>query len=238
MKSLSKNDRLLLDAVLTNNSDVIESLLTMGANPNHLFNDDGGISPFHIIVGFEDLDLIKLFLENNADVNLSCNNLGWTPMHVCAYWDKPDALKLLLEQNQADPFKQCNNQKTVLETAIQNNSKSCIAVIEEYFRNRNNGQKKVQTVNKSSDNQIESHSYRLPHISNHFNQTELDANQISMDETQIQNKTVVISSNDDPDCLPFKSVQHSQSKKDEMREFHPPNNSHSYTNNLTPKKID
>lgn len=86
----------------------IEFLLSIGANPNHLFDDEGGISPFHIAVGVGTIELTRLFLQSEADVNLKCSKLGWTPMHVCAYWDKADILELLLEQKSADPFILCN----------------------------------------------------------------------------------------------------------------------------------
>ncbi len=115
-------------------------LLSIGANPNHLFNDEGGISAFHIVVGVGNLQLIKLFLESEANVNLKCNKLGWTPMHVCAYWNRPDALELLLQQKGADPFKLCNSQRTVLETAISNRSQACVTVMEDYFRSCNQAQ--------------------------------------------------------------------------------------------------
>ena len=83
-------------------------MLSIGANPNYLFEDEGGISPFHIAVGAGTLDLTRLFLRSEANVNLKCTNLGWTPMHVCAYWDKSEILELLLEQKNADPFILCN----------------------------------------------------------------------------------------------------------------------------------
>lgn len=54
------------------------------------------------------MQLTKLFLNSEANVNLRCNNLGWTPMHVCAYWNKADSLELLLNQKNANPFKKCN----------------------------------------------------------------------------------------------------------------------------------
>ncbi len=80
-----------------------------GANPNRLFDEEGGISAFHIAVGIGNVEFTKAFLSNNADVNLKCNDdLGWTPLHVCAYWNKYDSLKLLLAHQAADPFKLSN----------------------------------------------------------------------------------------------------------------------------------
>lgn len=132
----NKNDRLLLDAVLNNEFKEAKLLLNIGANPNCLFDQEGGISPFHIAVGVGNLQLTKLFLKSEANVNLRCSNLGWTPMHVCAYWNKPDSLELLLNQKNADPFRKCNNNKTVLETAISNNSNDAITVLENYYHTR------------------------------------------------------------------------------------------------------
>ena len=49
----------------------VKFLLGIGANPNRIFNNCGGISPFHIAVGLEDdLKFAQLFLSYNADVNL------------------------------------------------------------------------------------------------------------------------------------------------------------------------
>ena len=49
-------------------------LLNIGANPNRLFEEHGGISAFHIAVGLEnDLKFTKLFVNHQALVNLKYN---------------------------------------------------------------------------------------------------------------------------------------------------------------------
>ena len=46
-------------------------LLSTGADPNKIFKQHGGVSPFHIAVGLEnDLIFTKLFLSYNANVHL------------------------------------------------------------------------------------------------------------------------------------------------------------------------
>ena len=78
-------------------------LLSIGANPNRIFREHGGISPFHIAVGLDnDLKYTRLFLNNSGNANLRSEKDGWTPLHVCAYWNKFESFQLLLLNN-ADP---------------------------------------------------------------------------------------------------------------------------------------
>lgn len=47
-------------------------LLGIGANPNRLMDEHGGVSPFHLAVGLEsdNLKYTQLFLKSNANVNI------------------------------------------------------------------------------------------------------------------------------------------------------------------------
>jgi ankyrin repeat protein len=64
-------DNSLFEAVLNGDYNQTYKLLSKGANPNRIFEDKGGISPFHIAVGLDnDLKFTKLFLNTNVNVNL------------------------------------------------------------------------------------------------------------------------------------------------------------------------
>ncbi len=216
--------------------------MSIGANPNHLFDDEGGISAFHIAVGVGNLQLIKLFLQSEANVNLKCNKLGWTPMHVCAYWNRPDALELLLQQKSADPFKLCNNQRTVLETAISNRSLACVSVMEDYFRSCNQAQivkrckpfsnkgsfdslatadSILNSTSASEFSEISLLNTKNPEDFSHvitstFNEMDFTSQQPAIIPLPILDKTITISSSyDRTDCIPVPKQRKSRKPVEE-----------------------
>ncbi|CAF0740772.1 unnamed protein product [Brachionus calyciflorus] len=162
-------DQNLFEAVLNEDYKETLFLLSIGADPNRLFKEHNGISSFHIAVGLEnDLKFTRLFIKNNANVNIKSSKDNWTPLHVCAYWNKFDSLQLLI-LNQADPFILSKDGKSALDIAIEHKSEECIKILTDYIKKLNEkGLKSNRTmyenrISLSSDESILSidveHSY-------------------------------------------------------------------------------
>ena len=60
------------------NKKEIEFLLKYGADI--ITQDDDGFSPLHLAIGTENIDIIQLFLEQGANVNIN-NKFESTPLH-------------------------------------------------------------------------------------------------------------------------------------------------------------
>lgn len=76
---LREIDEDLLNASFNGNIDETKELLKKGANVNSC--DENGNTPLLYAVASDDFDLVKLLVENKADLDLS-NNCGETPLDV------------------------------------------------------------------------------------------------------------------------------------------------------------
>jgi len=65
------------------------------------WQDKQGKSPLFYAVEYGHADLVQLFLDRGADVQLESNN-GWTVLHSAVNSNKPDILKLILNHNNVD----------------------------------------------------------------------------------------------------------------------------------------
>ncbi|WP_371253189.1 ankyrin repeat domain-containing protein [Orientia tsutsugamushi] len=108
-------DTALHYAVRACNLEVIDILLTHGANPNA--QNRYGHTPFHYACSKGGLDFIKLLLKHGADPNVQNLNLD-TPFHLAAHHCGFEIIKLLLLKNGANlnvvdttgitPFSECH----------------------------------------------------------------------------------------------------------------------------------
>lgn len=76
----SKNQKLRF-AASTNNSDLVEKLLSSGADPNS--SDEHKRSPLHLAACRGYVDVVKLLLRHGANPNIK-DTLGNTPLHLAA----------------------------------------------------------------------------------------------------------------------------------------------------------
>lgn len=99
--------------------EVTEMLLKNGAKVN--FQDAYGIAPMHGAARTNKVDIIKMLIENKADVNLPTTTGKETPLHYAARFNNPDVVKLLLD-NKADKTMKDAAGLTPYETAKKENA--------------------------------------------------------------------------------------------------------------------
>jgi ankyrin repeat protein len=85
--------------VIADAKAIISNMVLRGADPNE--PNAVGVSPLHDRI---DLGDMRTLVEVGADVNLHCQNLGWTPLqYVARAFTSPDKVTLLLDRG-ADVF--------------------------------------------------------------------------------------------------------------------------------------
>jgi ankyrin repeat protein len=78
------------------NKELTELLIKNGANVN--FQDAFGVAPIHGAARTNKLDVIKVLVENKADINLPTTTGKETPLHYAAKYNNPDVVKYFLEK--------------------------------------------------------------------------------------------------------------------------------------------
>lgn len=78
-----------------------------------------------------DVELLEEFLDDDESLVEKRSPLGWTPLHAAAWFDRPDAVLLLLEFG-ADAEAQTRDGKTARELAEENGSTRAERSIEEF----------------------------------------------------------------------------------------------------------
>jgi uncharacterized protein len=81
--------------------EISEFLISLGADVNQVAKNAIKIAPIHAAVSSKNLEMVKLLIENGADVNAR-QQQGFTPLQGAAGSGDLDIAKLLL-QNGADP---------------------------------------------------------------------------------------------------------------------------------------
>jgi ankyrin repeat protein len=96
--------------------------------------DDADLTPLHIAVFDEKMDIADVLIENGADVNLP-DKFGLTPLHTAAMRGNV-ALVRLLVQSGALPAQLDRNGKTPAAVAMDNVHQSVVNFFEEieYYR--------------------------------------------------------------------------------------------------------
>jgi len=89
-------DTPLIDAVKRADFHIYESLLRHGANPN-LYNDQG-VSALAYVARLDDVDWLRLALENGGDTDHVDRTLkNWPLLHVATLFGGRDHVRLLLD---------------------------------------------------------------------------------------------------------------------------------------------
>ena len=102
-------------AVISGDLDVVKQHLEAGTNINER-DPFGGSSPLISASLFGQTDIVKVLLDEGADVNFQ-NNDGSTALHVAAFFCRPEIVKILLDKG-ADKSVRNNYQTTAYESVV------------------------------------------------------------------------------------------------------------------------
>lgn len=117
------------------NLSAIKYLLAQGADVNKAI--ENGNTPLHMAVLFNNIELAKLFIEHDANVNAELTREmagGFTPLHLAAQTGYMELAELLLD-NGADPATKAGNELisfTPLEIAEQNGFNDVVELLREH----------------------------------------------------------------------------------------------------------
>lgn len=103
----------LYNAVLSNDLELVQTLIQRGANVNKADNE--GRTPLHVAVINRRLDIVQTLLATEGvDINKG-DNRGWTPLHYAANNGKLDVVKALLATEGIDVNKTNKRGKTAFD---------------------------------------------------------------------------------------------------------------------------
>jgi ankyrin repeat protein len=120
-----RNVSLIMFACYRKMPDAFKYLIQRGENINH--RDDMGRTPLFYTANKGDIELVKILLSGNADVDIPMNG-GVTPLMAAAYIGNIEIVKLLLDAN-ADVNMEDSEGNTALTYAKENGNSEIINLI-------------------------------------------------------------------------------------------------------------
>ena len=108
--------------------DIEMMKLILATNPDNDVRDALGGTALHIAVFKNNLEAIKLLLDNGFDINAVAPSTGYTPLHYCVWFNNPTAARFLLSCN-ADRSIKDKNGMTPLEKATKEAKRDMILVL-------------------------------------------------------------------------------------------------------------
>lgn len=126
---ISKAQENLWDACKSGDIEAAKTAITNGADVNALDTrgSKSGRKPLNWAAYYNHLEILKLLVEHNADIN-GQNITGFSPLHHAVESDNEQAVKLLLELG-ANQNSKNKRGKTPLDMAIANNQKNIISIL-------------------------------------------------------------------------------------------------------------
>ncbi|NOR44734.1 MAG: hypothetical protein GQ534_04035 [Candidatus Delongbacteria bacterium] len=115
----------LVNALMNKEYDRAKEMINNGIEVNFFLGD---FSP--LICSIENIDIMKLLLENGAEVNLR-NKMNMTALTVAVISNKVNAVKLLLENNAEVNIVSTLNNQTPLMFALQNKNLPIIKMLKD-----------------------------------------------------------------------------------------------------------
>lgn len=109
-------ERGIWSAALNDETKRLKTLLGKGCDPNAL--DSSGYAAMHYACRNNNMESVKMLLENGADINQTTRSGGASPLHRAAYMGHSVLAKYLLSKG-ADPGLQDNDGKTPLHKAAE-----------------------------------------------------------------------------------------------------------------------
>ena len=120
------NETALGIVTFAGNKEITEMLIKNGANVN--FQDAFGVAPIHGAARTNQLEVIKILLENKAEVNHPTTTGKETPLHYAARFNNPDVVKFLLEKGAVKDAKDASG-NTPLDAAKKENADKVIPLL-------------------------------------------------------------------------------------------------------------
>jgi ankyrin repeat protein len=80
-------------AVKHNDVEVVNALLSAGANPN--IKSKNGVTPLHTAAQYNELDVVKALLSAGANPEVEAKNVG-TPLHLASQHNEIDVMEALI----------------------------------------------------------------------------------------------------------------------------------------------
>ncbi|KAF2320696.1 hypothetical protein GH714_030132 [Hevea brasiliensis] len=104
-------------AAVRENNIIASEILTIGPSP--AFTGPDGRTALHEAVISGDIDLTRKMLDKNKSLNKEQDEEGWTPLHYASYFNLPQIVEMLLEDNnKSAAYIGDNDGKTPLHIAI------------------------------------------------------------------------------------------------------------------------
>jgi len=129
-KGYAFEDIAFVRAVESEKIDILQMMLEQGYNPNAMETEFG--PPLSLAVQKGYLDVVKLLVNNNADVNIECN-AGFRPIHMACRWNRKEILEYLIDKGADILAVQPNTRDTVVHMAAKH---SDTAILEIIFRHK------------------------------------------------------------------------------------------------------
>ena len=113
-------------AMLSNDPEIIKTLLKAGANPNFPYHNGG--TPLHTLISCNrNEESVRMLLNAGADPNCERND-GKTPLHIAAMQGATKIIRVLLEAG-VDPNHTTHNGETPLHIAARNSNADAVRIL-------------------------------------------------------------------------------------------------------------
>ncbi|MCL2831928.1 MAG: ankyrin repeat domain-containing protein [Treponema sp.] len=125
----------ILNAAYIGDVDLLQKILA--TNPDRDVRDSLGGTALHVAVLQNNLDIIKILIENGFDVNATVPVTGYqmvrgyTPLHYCVWTNNVDAARLLL-QYKADKNIKALDGMTPVEKATKEGKRDLLLLFAKY----------------------------------------------------------------------------------------------------------
>jgi len=105
----------LVTAIAENNINLVEKLLTAGADVNQISRN--GFAPLCIAAFWDSKDIVKMLIKHGADVNVRNNGTKWTPLHCAAFQGHGKVLMQLIMFHNPDLYAEDTSGRTPVDFA-------------------------------------------------------------------------------------------------------------------------
>lgn len=148
--SPSTEDTALCVAIRNNE---IKTVKRLSRNNSQIIHEHrGGYTVLRLAVIYEKLEIVKILLKRNADVNIQTACLKYIPLHLAAFYNLEEILSCLLEQEKANPALQDTYGNTFIHLACKRIIESLSKEYEDIYHDiKNNAEKTPLDITRDLD---------------------------------------------------------------------------------------